>query len=221
MSRVAMLAGLVACCGLLSGCCTVPYGHGGNCGTGPAVGYGGCTDGCGGCGPGWNHRPVARGPLESVHLMRKRLLCGAGCGETYFGEWRSHPPDCADPCCFDYTYNQRDGRADCGACGTCDYCCFSPPPRPSYRPVLNLLGRIYGERFCEGCDLYGTGECNDCNQAGGDWHDHSVGTGCETGGCGDSYATARGTYQNRVAKQVSSIPEPRRVAQQPTSGRQR
>ncbi len=40
--------------------------------------------------------PVYR-PLDSVRQLRGRWACGSGCAETYYGEWRSTPPDAQDP----------------------------------------------------------------------------------------------------------------------------
>lgn len=66
--------------------------------------------GCAGWGPGGNESFV--GPLSGIRQgvcttcndhcvgdclplakLRKALACGAGCGEIYFGEWLSNPPD--------------------------------------------------------------------------------------------------------------------------------
>ncbi|HMO12895.1 MAG TPA: hypothetical protein PKD64_03710 [Pirellulaceae bacterium] len=239
MSRVSMLIAMAACCTIFSGCLSGPGVYHG----GPGLGYTHRGD-CGGCGPDWQGRHLATGPVHAAHLARNRLLCGSGCGEAYLGEWRSHMPACDEPCDFDYTYNIGH-RVGCGpSCNTCDPCCFSPPPRKFYRPVLTLLGRLYGERYCEGCDLYGDA-CTDC--VGGYSHGFSSGD-CPTGGCGNNYASrtmrsprgqiamnqsasqqprmmGRTSGPQSVATQTPErvqVPEaPRRVTQQPTPSRMR
>lgn len=81
-----------------SGCCCVdrvyqPYGCGDGC-----DGAGGmCTD-CGAYPRGdWRQR---RGRRQ----LGQRLSCSDGCGDMYWGEWLSHPPDDCDPCnnCGDF-----------------------------------------------------------------------------------------------------------------------
>ncbi len=62
-------------------------------------------DGCSGCSTAnscgcddCGQRPIPNGPLEELQIMRRSLICGGGCGEVYYGEWLSTPPDCCDPC---------------------------------------------------------------------------------------------------------------------------
>ena len=64
------------------------------------------------CGP----RCSACGPLALVlSLFRCESWCGTGCGEVYWVEFHSDPPDCCDPCdrCGHFTGRQT---TDCG-CG--------------------------------------------------------------------------------------------------------
>lgn len=85
-----------------------------------------CVDGSGSeCGNG-----------SCSERLVHRLACGSGCGEVYWGEWISDPPDCADPCdqCGNYVgprlrvascltwsnlFGQRTGSCDCGVCAAC------------------------------------------------------------------------------------------------------
>jgi len=64
-------------------------------GCGYATGMGGmpslsCGD-CGDCGDNCDgYRPG--------HPLGNLMGCASGCGEVYWGEWTSDPPDCCDPC---------------------------------------------------------------------------------------------------------------------------
>lgn len=116
-----------------TGCCCIdrPY-----CPTGCNDGFdpvlGSCS-GCGSCGGECGgHTPT--------QVTRHRLTCGSGCGELYWGEWISTPPDPCDPCdgCGNHigerccsprwwqqltTCNRWGGRNACGDdCGGCSSC---------------------------------------------------------------------------------------------------
>jgi hypothetical protein len=86
------------------------------------------------------------GPFAWLHkALNPESYCG-GCGELYWGDFHSYPPDCCDPCnrCGQWT-----GESNCGAC------------RHNYR-----CGR------CSGC--YGD-PCNDsCGECGGYRHSGMV-----------------------------------------------
>jgi hypothetical protein len=78
---------------------------GGDCGPsgcGRVVGRssGSCEDPCGDpCGSGCYARCWHRGPLSCVFaLLAPSTWCGAPCGERYWGDFYSDPPDCSDPC---------------------------------------------------------------------------------------------------------------------------
>ncbi len=135
---------LVVCCIaitlLASGCCCGPVG----CETG-------CVDG--GCGVGLNcatagdhcydcegasigSRTIPYGPLDHLRMARKRLVCGGGCGEVYYGEWRSTPPDACDPC---------QGGQFVGGAVPCRPFCWQPGM------LLQAACGLYGGRFCDGC----------------------------------------------------------------------
>ena len=164
---------------LTSGCC----GLGGGCGVG---GYGGgpvIDAGCGGAcgaaacgGPGVCHD--CRGLKNLLYpLISPRLACGAGCGQVYWNEWASDPPDCCDPC----------GPSGCyvGA----QTVCTGPPLIVSAihcvgRGVSDLLGAILGGIGCGPCELLTCGGCGSCG--GGAIIDAGCGGcagGCDTGGC--------------------------------------
>lgn len=79
----------------------------------PALNYdrvwrgGPCNDcGPGGCGTGSYYR-CGLLPMLRAHL-HGTATCGRGCGEVYWGEWVSDPPDCCDPCnsCGDWQGRQ-------------------------------------------------------------------------------------------------------------------
>lgn len=66
-----------------------------------------CVDPCiDPCGPGYYGRPWHRGPLSCVFaLFSPCNWWGPHCGERYWGDFYSDPPDCWDPCdgCGNYT----------------------------------------------------------------------------------------------------------------------
>jgi hypothetical protein len=73
-----------------------------------------CTDPCGNacCGRCWH-----RGPVSWVFALIMRGFCwnsydGCGCGERYWGDFYSDPPDCWDPC-------DGHGNYTGGGCRTC------------------------------------------------------------------------------------------------------
>jgi len=56
--------------------------------------------------------------------------CGKGCGEVYWGEWVSDPPDCCDPC--DQCFGQWTGPHG--------YCQLGP--------LQHLLAALHGYKYC-------------------------------------------------------------------------
>jgi hypothetical protein len=166
MHVVALLAG--------AGCCCQPR----------------CGDPCGGlgCGPACNTcclclpKPIiwngacndcAPGPCEScacptecgiLPWLRRSKVCGKGCGEVYWGEWISDPPDCCDPCdpCYGCYTGPNDG------------CCH-------LGPCQRLLAALHGYKYCpKPC----------CGEVcGGFCHKGACG-GC--GGCGEVGCTSCG-----------------------------
>jgi hypothetical protein len=71
-----------------------------------------CADPCGSgcCGP----RPWHRGPLSCVFaLFVPSTWCGGACGERYWGDFYSDPPDCWDQC---DSYGNYTG----GGCRSCN-----------------------------------------------------------------------------------------------------
>lgn len=126
---------MIRCCLLLTclavslmsiGCCG-PMGCGQRCHT-PM----GCND-CDGCETA---SYPAMGPLDGLRNFKRRVMCGAGCGETYVGEWISTPPDAQDPCC---------GTEFVGGAVKCrpfsNQFCWEPGA---------LVRKLYGGRFCDG-----------------------------------------------------------------------
>jgi hypothetical protein len=139
-------------------------------------------DQCDGC----SERPIPCGPLDGMAQIRRSLVCSGGCGEVYYGEWISTPPDCEDPCgdCQEWTGGCREKCLPCGR--------FS-----------GLLSGLVGKRLrCDDskglfdiCDLCGQAECESgCDTCsgcdgdevsyegnsilldGGDWSSESVGS---------------------------------------------
>jgi hypothetical protein len=154
-----VLAGLVVMTTTLAGCICGPTcgGYAGGyeheyCGVGHGGCGGGCDAGCGeccdGCGPDWNHHPLACGPIDAVRHAKRSLVCGAGCGDVYYGEWLSTPP-CCDPC------------QDCGVL------CGRPPRIRPFRLVGRIVSSLYGYRFCETC-CHAAEDC--CCDRGDVWY---------------------------------------------------
>lgn len=187
MNRVLNFASLIV--GLLavmaSGCCS-PMGCGPGCGNIT------CND----C-DGTFRAPRAGGPIGAIKNLRRGMICGSGCGETYVGEWISTPPDCQDPCC--------DSQFVGGAVKARPFC------RTGCRPCL--IKALYGKRFCSGDESSmpcGCGEsgCDVC--AGGDYITdgysvdeyseigHEVVPGPVQGSCG--CATCRGPESPMAAR---------------------
>jgi hypothetical protein len=55
-----------------------------------------CADPCGNC---CYARPWYRGPLSCLFaLFTPNCWCGPSCGQRYWGDFYSDPPDCCDPC---------------------------------------------------------------------------------------------------------------------------
>lgn len=99
-----------------------------------SVRHGGCEGcgsmSCGGCG--------AYGPIQHLRQLTRQSICGTGCGEIYWGEWRSDPPACCDPC---DSWGGYTGFG--GYCG-------------SRSPLAVLWSNIIGQRHGGGCG------CADC-----------------------------------------------------------
>ncbi|MEM9413610.1 MAG: hypothetical protein AAGA30_21060 [Planctomycetota bacterium] len=184
---------------LMGGCCCGPMG---------SCGPGGCVTDCHDCEGGGV--PMAYGPLQHLNRMRKSLVCGGGCGEVYYGEWQSTPPDACDPCCDDQFV---------GGAVPCQPFCWRPGA------IFGFLTGIYGQRFCEGSGT-SAGTCG-CGV-----FDNSCGGGCSSGcGC-DSGVVSSGNYESgncatcnstsasrpstRIAK-PHSMPQSRQTARLPNT----
>ncbi len=140
--RFSLLATGLSIALFTSGCCG-PMACGVGCNTG------GCDDCDGTAG-----RPIPMGPLDGLRNFRQSLVCGGGgCGETYFGEWISTPPDDCDPCCG----TQFVGGAT--------------PRRPFCWQPGSLLGSLnfYGQRFCDGATSSAPCECGGGCEIGGEY----------------------------------------------------
>lgn len=129
-----------------TGCCCFDrlYCPSGGCATGfdPLLDSyedgGGCSScGVASCGSGSCATGACRGALRQT--TKYNLTCGAGCGEVYWGEWLSNPPDECDPCdnwggfvgarccpprfwdclCSSFCGMWGGRYAGCGSCGSC------------------------------------------------------------------------------------------------------
>lgn len=132
------------------GCCCGP----GSCG------YGVCPDDCYNCDDVGFGRPIPCGPFQHFNQMRRSFVCGGGCGEVYYGEWTSTPPDACDPCC---------GERFAGGAVPCQPFCWRPGTL-----LFGFLGNLYGRRFCDGCGV-SIGQCG-CDGFDGGGHDAMEGS---------------------------------------------
>lgn len=107
----------IVVCSSLSGCCGLHQ-------VGP-----GCVDSCEQCDGCWGH-PIPCTPLDGFCQLCRSTVCSGGCGEVYYGEWASTPPDCVDPCdpCGDYA-------------GGCNAKCY-----PGVR-IKSFLSCLHGKRL--------------------------------------------------------------------------
>lgn len=177
---LALLAGSGCCClgtqgGFPAAGCQTGACHAGGNSCGPACG--GCSIclpkpivWCGTqneCGPGGCETCACPTDCGILPAMRRGLSCGKGCGEIYWGEWLSDPPDCCDPC--DQCHGQWTGPHG--------YCSLGPCQR--------LLAALHGYRYCpkpccdEWCGLCNKTSCNVASTCGS-----CGGAGCATCGGG-------------------------------------
>ena len=129
---------MVAAVLCFSGCVCYPPGYpmaGVGAGAGCDCGAAPCDD-CATCG----HGPVAEAVEECA-------TCKSGCGEVYWGEWTSDPPDCCDPC--DNCGNWTGGAHHCRSCS----------PWAPFKGLLHLWGYRYVPECgtCGGCETCGEG----------------------------------------------------------------
>ena len=69
--------------------------------------------GTGSCGHVWH-----RGPLSCLFaLFSPNAWCGPSCGQRYWGDFYSDPPDCHDPCDCYGNYSGGGGGGGCRSCG--------------------------------------------------------------------------------------------------------
>jgi hypothetical protein len=168
-----LFASLILALSVSSGCCCLPNCGGcGSCGgccfPEPIVWNGCCNE----CGPGpCESCADCCGECGIFPFLNWNKTCGKGCGEIYWGEWYSDPPDCCDPC--DQCHGQWTGPHG--------YCCLGPCQR--------ILAAFHGYRYCPppdcgptcgplcqkascgatfGCDHCGGAGCASC---GGTQHD--------------------------------------------------
>lgn len=104
----------------------------------------GSCDACGVCGG------ACEGHTPAQHL-KHMLTCASGCGEIYWGEWISDPPDDCDPC---DDWGNWVGPTDC--CGTS---CLDS--------LASSWCNLFGYRNGGGKGGKGKGGCGTCGGKGG------------------------------------------------------
>ncbi len=114
----------------------------------------GCVDSCGqcdGCGP----RPIPCNPREGMRQIGRSIVCSGGCGEVYYGEWISSPPDCEDPCdpCQQWTGGCGEKCLPCVRLHSFLSCLAGKRLRCDYsRDVFDICS-ICRQEYCDpGCD---------------------------------------------------------------------
>jgi hypothetical protein len=118
------------------------------------------------CGPDGCTSCAAPGDCGLLAALKRCKTCGKGCGEIYWGEWISDPPDCCDPC--DQCYGQWTGPHG--------YCNLGPCQR--------LLAALHGYKYCpKPC----------CNESCGPLCSKPAMAGCTTCG-GTGCATCGGAH---------------------------
>ena len=175
MHLVALLAGMGCCCQPL---CNNSMSCGDPCG-GPACGPS-CNTCClsfpqpivwtgelNDCGPGpCESCADCSGDCGLLPFLRRSKVCGKGCGEVYWGEWVSDPPDCCDPCdpCYGCYTGPSGGCCNLGPCQRLlaalhgySYC-----PKPNCGPVCGLCNKS----GCGGCGGCGETGCTSCGHGG-------------------------------------------------------
>jgi len=163
----------------------------------------GCNScGIGGCGSDGTivRGGLAGGPLDGLRQMKRNMTCGNGCGETYFGEWRSTPPDCQDPCCGDQWVG-----------GAVKARPFSGHRLACWQPGA-LLGSLYGGRYCCGAESSvpcgcGVDLCDGGCGTGGYVEGEIISSGgsSSTGNCGCASCSAGGAVGSGV-RMANGIP---------------
>ena len=109
----------------------------------------GC-DSCGGCDPCCD-RPWHRGPVSCLFgWLMQGCWCGPCCGERYWGDFYTVPPDCWGPCDCHGNYTGR-GCRDCAAGGR--------------NAVCPTCGRRYGVAPPQG-EVYDSGEDGEIVEGG-------------------------------------------------------
>jgi hypothetical protein len=199
MFRLMIATTACLCLAALSGCMSGPQ----------------CND-CSGCG---NAGYMASGPLDSLRMWRRSLTCGAGCGETYYDEWTSTPPDCVDPCpqfagdCGSEVAACPDCGGHCGVRGGCGI-------RP-LQAVARVVKAVYGKRLCSSCG-YESADCACGETSVYDSYDSGCGCASCNGGMADSQLSSspvqaarqhQMAQRHRMAHPGSPMPRTGQMAQ--------
>ena len=186
MTRFAFLICTVAMCLFSVGCCA------------PMIGPGCNTMGCNDCN-GLGQNQIVGTPLGTLQQLKRTLVCGSGCGDTYIGEWISTPPDAVDPCYNDqFIGGATKCRPFCWQSGT----------------ILNSLrGGLLGGRYCTGdqssapCGC-GTPSCGGVVHGGG----QIISDGYIDGGYISQGVSAGSTYGCSTCSANSEVGAPTRIA---------
>lgn len=161
-----------------------------------AVAATGCCVNAGGCGRRSGCGDCGAGGCGILSRVRNSLTCGGGCGELYVDDWHNHP----------------SGPDSCGDCGDG---CGNPGCR---RPLLTVLRRLWGVRYCGGCE---TG-CSDCGYGGCD----HAGGGVEVGhagcaSCGGGHVETGEINAHEMSPLEGEIVEPKLAPTEPKAASQR
>jgi hypothetical protein len=120
-----------------SGCCVNRFGEPVPQGTGFTSGLQFLSgQRCSSCGP---------------TTFAEKSVCRTGCGEIYWDEWLSDPPDCCDPC------------DDCGNWVGPQACCRKRPMGGLWSMLWGCRGESCAEGEC--CDDGCVGGCQHCGEA--------------------------------------------------------
>ena len=148
-------------------------------------------DQCDSCGP----RPIPRNPCEGLRQIRRSIVCGGGCGEVYYGEWLSTPPDCVDPCdsCQNWSGGCGEKCFPCVRLHSLLSCLVGKRLHCDDAHDVFDICRICGQARCEsGCDT-----CSSCG--GGDSGDDGDSIISDDGSWSEQYESSSDTSMPHVS----------------------
>jgi hypothetical protein len=119
----------------------------------------GVPDYCDQCDACPSH-PIPCTPLDGLRQAHRSLICSAGCGEVYYGEWASSPPLCCDPCddCGQWVDGCEQRCLPCVRLPNLMHVLFGYRLRCDDTPSLIDICAICHHECCTGC----CDSCSDC-----------------------------------------------------------